>query len=56
MTTVAISRDQECSRCEGRGFYFDSDGHGGQSWKRPCMCRPPFTEPRDAATEEKEAR
>jgi DnaJ-class molecular chaperone len=27
---------KSCKVCGGKGYYFDSDGHGGCSWKRPC--------------------
>jgi hypothetical protein len=32
----------DCPRCGDAGFYFDADGHGGMSWKRPCDCRLPY--------------
>lgn len=39
----AASDAETCPTCHGDGFYFDSDGHGGQSLKKPCRCRLPYS-------------
>jgi len=40
-----------CQVCHDTRYVFDSDGHGGFSWKRPCRCcyaeRVPKTEETD---------
>ena len=32
--------DAKCAACHDTRYFYDSDGHGGFSWKRPCTyCR-----------------